>query len=126
MGTAPLRRCAFPGGCSARVPSGRCPRHQQLHQQQRGTAHQRGYTSRWRTFAQAYLRDHPRCGDRDPEAPETADSRCRLDGVLTLSREVDHIEPHRGEARLFWGCWNLQALCHACHNAKTKREQRTS
>jgi 5-methylcytosine-specific restriction protein A len=37
---------------------------------------------------------------------------------------LDHIEPHRGDLRLFWAETNLQTLrASPCHNAKKQREE---
>lgn len=35
---------------------------------------------------------------------------------------VDHIIPHRGDDRLFWAEWNLQALSKSQHDTKTATE----
>ncbi|WP_390622926.1 HNH endonuclease [Ralstonia syzygii] len=35
---------------------------------------------------------------------------------------VDHIVPHKGDQHLFWRRSNWQALCKACHDRKTARE----
>ena len=35
---------------------------------------------------------------------------------------VDHIIPHRGDERLFWAEWNLQALSKRQHDTKTATE----
>jgi 5-methylcytosine-specific restriction protein A len=40
-----------------------------------------------------------------------------------LSTEVDHIEPHQGDLKLFFNYKNLQALCKKCHSKKTAQEQ---
>jgi 5-methylcytosine-specific restriction endonuclease McrA len=29
---------------------------------------------------------------------------------------VDHIQPHRGDQRLFWDRRNWQPLCRTCHS----------
>lgn len=40
-----------------------------------------------------------------------------------LAEEVDHIKPHRGDKALFEDASNLQALCKACHKAKTRLDR---
>ena len=44
-----------------------------------------------------------------------------IDGFERLGRRtvVDHIVPHRGDARLFWDEDNWQPLCKSCHDRKT-------
>lgn len=38
---------------------------------------------------------------------------------------IDHIRPHRGDAKLFWDPENLQVLCKSYHDSeKQKQEQR--
>ena len=37
------------------------------------------------------------------------------------SSVVDHIEPHRGNRRLFWLESNWRALCKSCHDSKTAK-----
>jgi 5-methylcytosine-specific restriction enzyme A len=36
---------------------------------------------------------------------------------------ADHIEPHRGDDRLFWDERNLQCLCKACHDRHKQRAE---
>ncbi len=76
------------------------------------TAHQRGYTRRWAHARRAYLMDpaHVLC------------AHCLALGDLTPATEVDHIQPHRGDRRLFWDRANWQPLCKSCHSLKTARD----
>ena len=76
----------------------------------RGTAHERGYTARWRKARANYLRRHPLC------------SMCKAREVTSAATVVDHIVPHKGDATLFWDEGNWQGLCATDHNA-TKRVQ---
>lgn len=47
---------------------------------------------------------------------------CHARGVITVARHVDHIIAiERGGA--WFDADNLQSLCHACHNAKTARDE---
>nr|WP_133580653.1 HNH endonuclease signature motif containing protein [Aureibacillus halotolerans] len=75
------------------------------YEQHRGTAHQRGYNTRWRKARQAYLAAHPVCVE------------CKR-----MANVVDHITPHKGDDDLFWDQGNWQAMCTSCHNSKTARE----
>lgn len=65
---------------------------------------------RWRKARSAFLDRHPLCAD------------CLSLGLMVEAREVDHIKPHRGDARLMWDRSNWQALCKPCHSRKTARE----
>lgn len=74
----------------------------------RGTAAQRGYGSKWRSYSIAFRRANP---------------ICQTDGCLNLSEHVDHIKPVNGkDDLLFWDEDNHQALCKPCHSRKTVRE----
>ena len=69
-----------------------------------------GYNSlyrskRWRELRLRFLAEHPCCAS--------------CGGIATA---VDHVVPHRGDEPLFWDEGNLQALCQACHSAKTLKE----
>lgn len=75
--------------------------------QQRPSARQRGYDSKWQKEAKAFLAANP---------------RCVMCGAP--SRVVDHKTPHRGDMRLFWSRSNWQALCTPCHSGRKQREER--
>jgi 5-methylcytosine-specific restriction enzyme A len=79
---------------------------------QRPSAARRGYDSRWRRARSLYLAEHPWC------------ARCLDEGRLTPATVVDHVEPHRGDERLFWDQDQWQALCKQHHDAKTVRDGR--
>ncbi len=85
------------------------------------TSGERGYTYRWQRERKGWLRAHPLCGDRI-NGPSLEHSACLRSGRVTIATDVDHIEPHRGNAVLMWDRGNWQSLCHACHSAKTQRE----
>lgn len=75
----------------------------------RGSARERGYSTRWDAASAAYLRGHPLCvGCLARERTEAA--------ILT-----DHVIPHHGEVALFWDRDNWQAACGFCHNAVKQR-----
>jgi 5-methylcytosine-specific restriction protein A len=104
------RPCSQPG-CRALVRGGpRCPEHARKREQERGTATQRGYDSRWRKARLAYLKRHPLC------------VLCEKEGRVTAAEVVDHIRPHRGDSTLFWAVSNWQPLCKPHHDRKTATE----
>lgn len=73
----------------------------------RPSARERGYTSEWEKERAAYLSAYPtckRCGD--------------------TATTVDHVIPHKGNARLFWDRTNWQPLCTPCHNSAKQSEER--
>ena len=62
----------------------------------------RGYDSKWRREARAFLAEHPTCG------------ACGAPSAV-----VDHATPHKGDQRLFWDRTNWRPLCRPCHDRKT-------
>jgi 5-methylcytosine-specific restriction protein A len=97
--------------------TGRCDTHKHVEREakkqydkERGTAHQRGYTSKWTQYSKAYRERHPLCVE------------CEKQGRLVLAEVVDHIIPHRGDMALFWDRNNHQGLCKTCHDRKTASE----
>lgn len=99
-------------GCPGLVSSGVCSRCgplrsqvQAAHDEQRGTAAQRGYGGRWQRLRLAFLSEHPLC------------AHCLAAGVVTSATDVHHLKPRRdGGLDL---ASNLQAVCHACHSRVT-------
>ncbi|WP_343039067.1 HNH endonuclease signature motif containing protein [Propylenella binzhouense] len=78
------------------------------HDQNRPSARERGYDSKWQRERAAYLAAHPTC------------ERCGAPATV-----VDHITPHRGDMKLFWRRSNWQPLCTPCHSrAKQAQEKR--
>lgn len=41
-----------------------------------------------------------------------------------LAADVDHIQPHRGDPKLFFDLGNIQPICKPCHKSKTRRERK--
>ena len=74
----------------------------------RKSSTQRGYNYTWQKFRKVYLKENPLC------------AFCQQQNIVTPATVVDHIEPHRGDKKLFWNMDNLQPLCHSCH-ASTKQ-----
>jgi 5-methylcytosine-specific restriction protein A len=73
----------------------------------RGSAASRGYDGRWQRYRATYLQQHPLC------------AHCDARGETVPATVVDHKQPHKGNAELFWNAENHQPLCERCHNVKT-------
>lgn len=105
--------CKYPG-CNELVVNGYCDLHkkqvEKKNEQQRETAAERGYDSRWNKARRIFLQHNPVC------------VICMKEGRLTPSKVVDHIIPHKGNKVLFWDKSNWQALCKRCHDKKTAKE----
>ena len=110
----PLRApsaCRRPG-CRGLVRNGVCSvcgalkrQPQQQHDEQRGTAAQRGYDGRWQRRRVMFWRAHPLC------------AACAAQGVTVVATDVHHLVPLRSGGSDEDS--NLQALCHACHSRVT-------
>ena len=113
MPRRPNTPCKHPG-CPALVPYGTsyCEEHKIEHRSDRASATERGYGSVWQKARKRFLRMHPLC------------VRCMEEGKYVKATVVDHIEPHRGDPKLFWDEGNWQALCKQCHDKKTMTEDR--
>lgn len=70
----------------------------------RGSARDRGYTSRWDKAAVTYKRDNPLC------------IGCEAVDRVELAKVVDHIIPHKGDQSLFWDKANWQPCCAMHHD----------
>ncbi len=119
MPHAPLTPCAEPR-CPTLVTKGRCALHRRQVEQRRGSAYSRGYTKRWQAYRATWLSHYPLCGDG---LTGTQDSQCKAQGRVAAAKDVDHIQRVQGEDDpRFYDPMNHQSLCHACHSAKTQRE----
>jgi 5-methylcytosine-specific restriction protein A len=110
MPTAPPRFCSAPG-CKHLVRRGRCLAHRQ------DAGANLYMLAAWR---------HPVWGLRANvlrEQPFCAGPGCTR-ALTRRNAEVDHIQPHHGDRRLFFARRNLQGLCKACHTRKTRAEGR--
>ena len=96
-----------------------CPRCGVKGNENRGTAHSRGYTSEWAKYSREFRLKWPLCAHCE-----------RVDRVTAIAPgdgkgQVDHIirPPHKGH-KLFWEVGNHQGLCLECHGAKTEAEEK--
>ena len=80
---------------------------------ERESAAKRGYGRRWQGYRERYLREHPLC------------VMCQARGEIVAASVVDHIEPHKGDHRLFWKPENHQALCKRCHDSHKQRFEKS-
>lgn len=113
MPNKPLKPCNYPM-CPELTGDKYCAKHRKQnrrsHDRQRGTAAQRGYNYRWQKARELFLQQHPLCVE------------CLKEGRPVPAVVVDHIQPHKGDDKLFWDRKNWQALCVRHHNRKTARE----
>ena len=106
-----MKPCKHPG-CPKLTDGMYCEGHAKLHASDRASASVRGYDSRWEKARKRFLKAHPLC------------VRCMEQGRVVRANVVDHIIPHRGDAKLFWDEANWQSLCKSCHDHKTMTEDR--
>ena len=78
----------------------------------RGSARDRGYTSRWDKAAATYKRDNPLC------------IGCEAVDRVELAKVVDHIIPHKGDQSLFWDKANWQPCCAKHHDIVKQQLER--
>lgn len=82
------------------------------YEQRRGSARERGYTSKWDKASKGFLRRNPIC------------KACEAAGVICASEVTDHIVPHRRDSALFWDRSNWQACCRWHHDVVKQRLER--
>lgn len=100
-----MRPCARPG-CSALTSGTYCQAHRPKDGGRRSTAYRAWYKStRFRKARDQFM---------------TANQFCARCGAWAT--DLDHIQPHKGDAALFWDPENWQALCASCHSRKTAAE----
>lgn len=115
MPRRPNTPCKHPG-CAKLVPYGTmyCEEHRAGHPEVIRSASKRGYNARWRKASKLFLQAHPLCAECMKQNPPR----------YVKATVVDHIEPHRGDQKLFWDRNNWQPLCKRCHDRKTMTEDR--
>jgi 5-methylcytosine-specific restriction protein A len=111
-----------PTGAHQECRNSRCPRYavrnglcKECHAaiQQRLSGNGLGLRPNNRRFLwmrRAFLNEHPICTTPGCNQPATV---------------LDHVEPHRGDAGLFWNQRNWQGLCVHCHGVKSIRESQS-
>lgn len=107
----PLRKCKHPG-CRMLTGEGWCPNHKPKAIRKESAAWHYLYTDpryHWAERRTAQLLEEPFCRE------------CAKQGRRVRARDVDHIEPHRGDVEKFMR-GKLQSLCHSCHSRKTMQE----
>lgn len=82
----------------------------------RGSARQRGYSTRWDKASKAHRLAHPLCGYC--EAGAFGDKR------TTACTRVDHLYPHRRFAGVFWRSEWWVSSCDDCDAAKQSLEHK--
>ncbi|MFT4171769.1 MAG: HNH endonuclease signature motif containing protein [Rhodocyclaceae bacterium] len=79
----------------------------------RKSSAQRGYGGKWQRARELWLQQHPLCAE------------CARLGQVTEATVVDHVTPHRGDAKLFWDRKNWQSLCKRCHDSHKQRLEKS-
>lgn len=114
MATGAPRLCTHPS-CGALVFKGyRCDKHPYPENKKRNDrSASPGYllyrTKEWKSTRAAQLLAYPYCAD------------CAELGTSVKATVVDHREPHKGDAKLFFKRSNLVSLCRNHHNRKTAK-----
>ncbi|HPA14895.1 MAG TPA: HNH endonuclease signature motif containing protein [Desulfobacterales bacterium] len=110
MASKPRKYCAsFPCSKIAVAGSSYCTDHQPAPQRDHKEADPFYLSPAWRRLRNWYIRAHPLC------------EICLREGRMTPATTVDHVvELKDGGDPL--NADNMQSLCHACHNKKTKAE----
>lgn len=87
--------------------------------QRRGSARERGYTTKWDRFAKSWLARFPLC------------YYCKQQGRTSPAEVCDHIVPHGGDMTKFWPHPDLDdwaqhfaSCCNRCHNGQKQRAER--
>lgn len=77
------------------------------------TAAERGYGSKWQKARASYLAANPVC------------CRCETNGRIVAATVVNHRVPHKGDRKLFWDRKNWEPVCKPCHDGTIQREERS-
>jgi 5-methylcytosine-specific restriction endonuclease McrA len=81
--------------------------------QRRGSARQRGYTPAWDQASAIHRTAYPLC------------LGCQAVGRVVVCDVVDHIVPHKGDARLMWDAGNWQSACRWHHDTVKQQLERS-
>jgi 5-methylcytosine-specific restriction enzyme A len=49
---------------------------------------------------------------------------CEQEGKTTPAELIDHVIPHKGDAKLFWDPKNCQSLCRFHHDSAKRKDER--
>ncbi|WP_245586615.1 HNH endonuclease [Pleomorphomonas oryzae] len=80
--------------------------------QRRGSARERGYTTRWDKARKGYLLSHPLC------------AYCEAEGQVTPATLVDHLYPQQTYPETFWETDWWVPCCKPCHDGPKQRAER--
>ncbi|PGA97525.1 HNH endonuclease [Bacillus toyonensis] len=121
MPSKPMKPCTSPM-CAELTRDKYCSEHQDKVQENtrhydkyiRNKSSRSFYNSKpWREMrGLIFRRDHGLC------------VQCRSNGIIKIGDVVDHIIPIRVDWSKRLEPTNLQTLCHACHNKKTKEDEK--
>ncbi|MBG9633138.1 HNH endonuclease [Bacillus thuringiensis] len=121
MPNKPMKPCTSPM-CTALTRDKYCSKHQDKVQDSarhydkyiRNKSSRSFYNSRlWKDMRELmFRRDHGLC------------VQCRSKDIIQIGDVVDHIIPIRVDWSKRLEPTNLQTLCHACHNKKTKEDEK--
>jgi 5-methylcytosine-specific restriction endonuclease McrA len=76
------------------------------------TTAERGYGHKWQQSREVFLLNNPLC------------VMCKAEGKINAASVVDHIEPHKGDLKLFWRRSNWQPICKWHHDSVKQRMER--
>lgn len=112
MPARPARPCTHPG-CNAlsRDGTGRCPDHPREQWGKKADAPRRITGQKLQALRAELFREHPLC------------VMCKAAGRITVATERDHIVPLSKSKVDEPNNDGVQALCHECHEAKSKAER---
>lgn len=85
----------------------------------RDTARKWYKSKRWARIRQRQLSKHPYC-----QCPHHDGDKLPADHPEFGGAVVDHIRPHRGDARLFWDTSNLASMTKQCHDSGKSSQER--
>ncbi|HEY6527263.1 MAG TPA: HNH endonuclease [Cellvibrionaceae bacterium] len=67
----------------------------------------------WIKSSKTFLRNNPLCKFHQQR------------NLIAEAAVVDHIQPHRGDSKLFWDKTNWQSLCKHCHDSHKQRLEKS-
>ncbi len=89
---------------------------EQRHDDRRGTAASRGYSSQWQRHAKAFLADYPWC----IACVEPASEAVLVDHIVPAMQSGDDTGT---KDPLFFARWNHQPLCRRHHDRKSRHDE---